>query len=683
MKKIKIFLASSITDLREDRLQVGDFIRQLNELYLDNGIHFSLVKCEDYDNAIAAGGKQSEFDREIRESDLIFFLFFKKVGDYTRHEFEVALDAFKTSNKPKIITYFKYVNTPEEANEEIKAFMALLDGELKHYYNTYNHIDALKLGMLMQIKLMKLDATEVKLQDGAVTLNGKQIAKAENVPILRGNETLMELTRKKTELTKALNANRAAYLADPTPENETAFFNASAELNEVSKQLTEIEKATMEFMSTVAEMTSDGKVLTYRQKEALKYYDQGNYDAAQAILSDEERENELERAENKAESARNEIQGYVNEDLLWIKTEKTKGVTADGAVKIREKYEKVVALVEKHDLDKAVLYDYASFLYEQKDYTEAVRISEKLGRYYNAPDASAEEDDVATLYNLLGVLYSDTQRYAEAEDAHNNALEIFKRLSERNPDSYEPDLADSYNNLGNLYSDTQRYAEAEDAHNNALEIRKRLAKRNPDAYEPGLAMSYNNLGNLYSDTQRYAEAEDAHNNALEIFKRLSERNPDSYEPDLATSYNNLGCLYDDTQRYAEAEEAYNNALEIRKRLAKRNPDAYEPDLATSYNNLGNLYYRTQRYAEAEDAYNNALEIRKRLAKHNPDAFEPDLATSLFNMSMLYYTQDKIEESKPWLEKALEIYERLEKQNPGLYQENIDAISSALSDTEED
>ena len=53
------------------------------------------------------------------------------------------------------------------------------------------------------------------------------------------------------------------------------------------------------------------------------------------------------------------------------------------------------------------------------------------------------------------------------------------------------------------------------------------------------------------------------------------------------------------------------------------------------------------------------------------------------MSMLYYTQDKIEESKPWLEKALEIYERLEKQNPGLYQENIDAISSALSDTEED
>ena len=93
MKKIKIFLASSIEDLKEDRLQVGDFFRQLNEIYFDSGIHFSLIKCEDYDNSIVSGGKQREYDREIAESELVFFLFFRKVGDYTRHEFEVALEA--------------------------------------------------------------------------------------------------------------------------------------------------------------------------------------------------------------------------------------------------------------------------------------------------------------------------------------------------------------------------------------------------------------------------------------------------------------------------------------------------------------------------------------------------------------------------------------------------------------
>ena len=189
MKKIKIFLGSSISEekLQIDRVYIGDFIRQLNDTYIDSGIYFSLVKCEDYDNALATGGKQREYDREIRESELVFFLFFKKVGDYTRHEFDIALDAFREQSKPKIVTYFKYITTPDEVNEEIKAFMAILDGELKHYYNTYNHIDALKLGILMQIKIMKLDTSEIKLQDGEVLLNGQPLVSAENVPILRGD----------------------------------------------------------------------------------------------------------------------------------------------------------------------------------------------------------------------------------------------------------------------------------------------------------------------------------------------------------------------------------------------------------------------------------------------------------------------------------------------------------------
>ena len=185
MKKIKIFLASSIEDLRDDRLQVGDFIRQLNEIYLDSGVHFSLIKCEDYDNAMASGGKQQEYDREIRDSELVFFLFFRKVGAYTKHEFEVALEAFQKAQKPKIITYFKYVQSLDEAEGEVQAFMQMLDMELKHYYNAYGHVDTLKLGILMQIKLMRLDDSQIKLQDGQVCLNGKAVIKAENVENLR------------------------------------------------------------------------------------------------------------------------------------------------------------------------------------------------------------------------------------------------------------------------------------------------------------------------------------------------------------------------------------------------------------------------------------------------------------------------------------------------------------------
>ena len=345
MKRIKIFLASAIDDLREDRLQVGDFFRQLNEIYLDSGVHFSLIKCEDYDNSIAAGGKQQQYDQEIRESELVFFLFFRKVGDYTRHEFEVALEAFKDRQKPKIVTYFKYITSMDEAAREVRDFMQMLDLEIRHYYNTYGHIDTLKLGILMQIKLLQLDSAQIKLEDGEVRLNGQAVVKAENVPLLYGNQTLRELTEKRRQLQAELNRCRSDYLADPTPEKEAAFFSTSAELNRVSKQLTEVEQETMALLTTVAEMTSDGRVLTHRQKEALKYFNQGDYTAVQAILEDEERENELRRAQQRAEVAKNEIQGYVEEELLLIKTEKAQGLTEVRVKRILTGYRKVAELV--------------------------------------------------------------------------------------------------------------------------------------------------------------------------------------------------------------------------------------------------------------------------------------------------------------------------------------------------
>ena len=667
MKKIKIFLASSIEDLREDRVEVGDFFCQLNEIYLDSGIHFSLIKCESYDNAISIGGKQQEYDREIRESELVFFLFFRKVGDYTRHEFEVALDSFQNCQKPKIITYFKTVADAAEVAQEVQNFMRLLDGEIKHYYNTYGHIDTLKLGILMQIKLLKLDDAQIKLENGVVSLNGQPIAKAENVPMLHGNQTLRELTEQKRQLQQTLSHCRAAYLADPTPENEAAFFDASAQLNRVSKQLTQIEEETMQLLTTVAEMTSDGRILTYRQKEALKYFNQGDYAAVRTVLEDEERENELSRAEARAEVAKKEIQGYVEEELLLIKTQKAQGLTEESVQRILTSYQKIAKLVEQHDLKKSVLYAYADFLCKQNRFAEAITVAEKLRWYYADPSIEVKEYDKAKLYNLRGILFSKTQQYEEAEKAYKQALEICRRLAARNPEAYEPALARCYNNLGVLYKDTQRYKDAEKAYEQALEIRRRLVAQNPEAYEPGLSDSYNNLGNLYSDTQRYEEAEKAYKQALEIRRRLAGCNPEAYEPDLSDSYNNLGVLYKDIQRYEEAEKAYEQALEIRRRLVARNPEAYEPDLAASYNNLGILYSDTQQYEEAEKAYEQALKIRRRLAARNPEAYEPDLALSYNNLGSLYDDTQRYEEAEKAYEQALEIRRRLAAQNPEAYE----------------
>ena len=678
MKKVKIFLASSIEDLREDRLQVGDFFRQLNEIYLDSGVHFSLIKCEDYDNSLAAGGKQQEYDREIRESELVFFLFFRKVGDYTKHEFEVALESFKDREKPKIITYFKYITSLDEVAQEVRDFMQLLDQEIKHYYNTYNHIDTLKLGILMQIKLMKLDNAQIKLEDGRVHLNGQPVVKAENVPLLYGNRMLRELTEKRRQLQAALDRCRSDYNADSTPENEDAFFNARMELKSVSEALKKVEKETMELLTTVAEMTSDGQILTYRMKEALKHFNQGDYAAVLAILGDKERENELRRAQLRAEIAKNEIQGYVEEELLSIQTKKAQGLTEKQVEEILDSYRKVAELVEKHDLDKTPLYDYAVFLYEQNRFAEAISVAEKLRWYYANPSIGVKEEKIANLYNLLGLLYKRNRRNAEAAEAVCKAFEIYSHLAARNPEAYEADLADCCNILGFFYRDTKCNEEATEAFGTAFEIFTRLANQNPEVYGRELAGTLNNLGAVYFDTKRYEEAEEAFGIAFEIFACLSVPNQEAYGRDLAMGLNNLGMLYCDTGRYEEAETIFAKAMEIKTHLTTQNPGAYEPDLAGGFRNLGVLYRDTGRYEEAEKAFGKAMELFARLAVRNPEAYEPDLAICCDNLGSMYRATRHYKEAEKAFGKAVELYTRLAIQDPETYERKLALCSGNLA-----
>jgi hypothetical protein len=102
----------------------------------------------------------------------------------------------------------------------------MLDDELGHYYNTYGHIDTLKLGILMQIKLMKLDSSEITLREGSIELNGISVASANNIPMISGNKSLSTQMEKKRELDSRVAAFRKSYLSDPSDENENSFFNA-------------------------------------------------------------------------------------------------------------------------------------------------------------------------------------------------------------------------------------------------------------------------------------------------------------------------------------------------------------------------------------------------------------------------------------------------------------------------
>ncbi len=695
-KTISIFIGSSINEFREERMELENFIHRLSNDFEDRyNTRIRPIVCEAFDPAMARTRKQDEYNESLRNSDMCFFLFYTRAGEYTVEEFRLAVEAFRLNNTPKVYVYFKELNENDRVEQSLTDFMREVDRTYKHYYSTFAYLDTVKLCMLLNIKLNAMDYLPIEVKDGKCEVDGKDMGEIDlsKVTEFANSRDLMFLQEEFASTEEKYLQMKPVYAKGGADEDfYREYAKVAARREKLKKDLEELRKATFELMLNINRNFAAGEI-SPRMKEAHRLLELGDKESCVKLLTEEENIDEYhlrqrrraEEQRRREEEAKKDASNYIKEQRFAISVLKTMYRYANRHEEIDRIYRDVVVEAERYAVEVDVLYDYAGFLWNQKQYREAIGYAEKLQEYYDGNRASFSEDDIARLNNLLGTLYSDTQRFAEAEKCHQQAIAIYERLAKDNPAAFEPVLAGSLNNLGNLYYKTRRFAEAEKCHRQAIEIRKRLAKDNPAAFEPALAMSLNNLGNLYYKTQRFAEAEKCYQQAIEIQERLAKDNPAAFAPDLAMSLNNLGSLYSDTQRFIEAEKCHQQAIEIYERLAKDNSAALEPDLAMSWNNLGVLYRDTRRFAEAEKSYQQAIEIYERLAKDNPSAFEPDLATSLNNLGYLYYKTQRFAEAEKCHRQAIEIRKRLAKDNPAAFEPalamSLNNLGNLYSDTQ--
>lgn len=138
MKKITIFLASSIVEFAHERMMIENFIRNISDKFEEHyNIKIQPLLCENFDDAYAKTRKQDEYNEKIRESDFCFFIFFTKAGEYTREEFHVARTQFEKTGSPKIYTYFKVIEEGT-GEESLYSFMDELDKTFGHFYGTFS-----------------------------------------------------------------------------------------------------------------------------------------------------------------------------------------------------------------------------------------------------------------------------------------------------------------------------------------------------------------------------------------------------------------------------------------------------------------------------------------------------------------------------------------------------------------
>lgn len=153
MDTVRIFIASS-AELLQDRKDFREFLGVENDRLHTKGVYLELIQWENFLDAVSQTRLQDEYNKELKKSQIVIFLFFSKAGKYTQEEFDTALQQFKDTGSPLIYTYFKS-GAPETdlADEQAGALVKFKKrlADIGHFYTIYNNVDDLKYQFRKQL----------------------------------------------------------------------------------------------------------------------------------------------------------------------------------------------------------------------------------------------------------------------------------------------------------------------------------------------------------------------------------------------------------------------------------------------------------------------------------------------------------------------------------------------------
>ena len=645
---ISILLAMPEHELLDEQVELSDFVRCLNDEYYPRGIYFDLTTF----------GELQEKAERAGDQDFFYIVFRTEGDDDIVRSFDVAKDRFLRSGNPRIYTFFQTLPSGAAPSEGVRAFMDKLDKELGHFYSVFPNIDSLKLNMLIEVTRFKILSEAVSVNDGSAYLNGKEFMELGNVPAFSRNGRLKEIRQELPGLLKLRTELQAGYDEnDPDEEVRNRLSETAEKINALNKELNELENSILEMFSAVAERNSSGRPITWREKEASRYLDEGNYDAALALLRDSSREEELKYAISMKNSGADAVTGYINEELLRIKTLKATGINKSTLPEIYECYERCMKIAKEQKLDPGFLSEYLTFLKDQHDYKSLIRNGEWLIKYHEL--LGIDKAAAAQCYSDLGVGYRYSGRFTDAVSATERSIEIREELAQTDPGKYNPFIARSYGNLSNIYAALNDNKTAADLMTKALGLFKKTAEYD-QSYEQDVAKAYNDLANSYARMKQYHDARALYRESAAILEKLYAEDPARNADELGRCYHNLALCLKYLHDYRKAEEICEKAISIRNGRAWENPAACEESLAQSYELLANIYSdgNNRRYTEADTYHFKALHIFERLASEFPEIYEKNLANILNDIGLNCYKIEKYPEAEEYYKKALGILERL-------------------------
>ena len=699
-KIISFFLASSIKDVEYDRLAVGDFINQMNNMYKPMDIFIRLYKCEDesMDHSIMVGGSQKSLDDLICESDICFVIFWRKAGKVTCHELDVAFKAYKAHNKPKVIVYFKTIENKSEVPDDVKQIMNIIDNEMKHYHREYSHVDSLKLGIITQLNVNGFIKTDLSVENDEIMAQGQRIASTSDIPLFSENAEYMELVAKYHEAADKCDLFLSQYNLDKTNNKVyRAYQKASKERDRISEDIAEMVNGMFSIGSSLARIASSSEV-NDRIREAIKCFDEGDYDGVLDILNPDEIENQITTLNEMEEKVLIESRTLMESMRLRILALEAKGKWNE----LYKEYEDAVSLVtRKPEMPKTIILEYARFLEKQRKPDKSIEKCEWLMKFYELYPDSATQIERFELLKILGALYFDNMRYEDAENVLNQAITLLKDSPE---DAFE--VISAKISLAKVYFKVNRYRGAESLYNEALEFYKAHDNDDVQHVDVLIADTSLELGDVYYMINRHEDAEKLFLSAYEKYKMLVLYGDSKYREKMAIAGDKAARLALSVFSHQTSDNYYVESMIVKESLTEKDPSEYMKyyiriceKLAKTWKDKGNPLYGEAVQKEA-DSVKSALEndgffdlvredyrltnfeyyrkpinkeligqlcrdslnIYNFLAKDNPEAYEPLLAQS-YNTAGIYYSQiGEIDKAEKNYKEAIEIREILAKRS---------------------
>ncbi|MGA1871733.1 MAG: SUMF1/EgtB/PvdO family nonheme iron enzyme [bacterium] len=158
MKTIKVFLASAGI-LNQERTQIELCISRKNNKLVEKQVQFELVIWEQLLHSFRRKRVQDYFNKEMLKCEIVIALFFKRVGQFTLEEFEIAHANLYAGHKPHYL--FVYFSSGP-IDEEVLEIKELKQRIQKHeqIYCSYTSTEDLILQVNQQLDLVASEIAE-------------------------------------------------------------------------------------------------------------------------------------------------------------------------------------------------------------------------------------------------------------------------------------------------------------------------------------------------------------------------------------------------------------------------------------------------------------------------------------------------------------------------------------------